>query len=784
MTATQIVKDTACEIELSTQEPGGCERKGFPLTVGIPFAEGILDPSDPVVIEDDAGRVLPLQTRVLETHDDASVRWLLLDFQADLKPFRRSGQKLIHGLESCPTPEYRKIHTHEKSERLTFDNGPLTLDVDCSRCAPLSRVALDGETLSDGGLEFEITAPDGTAYRASHDPDVKFEVEESGPLRQQVRWEGTHQDDRGRGHFDFLVRLTVYANQPFVRVDHTFINRLDEQDTAVRRVSARLPLGLRDASSFAVGTYARGPASFCADKPLRLEQLHFAQFRVLDHAGAVLHESDNNHAIGWINVSGSNHGVLLSPKAFWQNHPKAVSADSSGIEFDLIPRRDEDFAVPRGMAKTHTFFLTFHQGATDPQALADLALAVQRWPMPAANSRHYIDSGQFWEVFEYLPKKYPRLERSIRNIFEPDQSHRRGPRSLQDLRRGRSFGLKNYGDLVIPQSGGGFSYPGRAEQGALSDFHLNNEYDAVHILLTFFLHNRDITTWWGVEAHALHQMDIDTCHHAVADQIPPGLDLDCVLKCEWYQSPQHTGSPGTSILTYAEGLISCYHLTGDRRYLDTAVGYGDYIAHLHEYYPWDLGRGSGWALQTLGSVYPLCAKKEYRTAAEAMLNRIQDRFDELGQSFAASYHPRGMEDRRITLTVRGLIKWEWATGDKRFKDMILKMMRAYLDVAFLDEGLPMESNVPELARACTPDGNGCAHMESLAYAYRATGDRRFIEAGMGFLADWSQWINTPQVKEAKKCFMRGVRGMFPFIAAAHELGLLEKVPAAGAWVTD
>ena len=72
----------------------------------------------------------------------------------------------------------------------------------------------------------------------------------------------------------------------------------------------------------------------------------------------------------------------------------------------------------------------------------------------------------------------------------------------------------------------------------------------------------------------------------------------------------------------------------------------------------------------------------------------------------------------------------------------------------------------------------------MAYAYRATGDRRFIEAGMGFLADWSQWINTPQAKEAKKCFMPGVRGMFPFIAAAHELGLLEKVPAAGAWVTD
>ena len=29
------------------------------------------------------------------------------------------------------------------------------------------------------------------------------------------------------------------------------------------------------------------------------------QFRVLDHAGTVLHESDYNHSLGWINVSGS-----------------------------------------------------------------------------------------------------------------------------------------------------------------------------------------------------------------------------------------------------------------------------------------------------------------------------------------------------------------------------------------------------------------------------------------------------------------------------------------------
>ena len=654
----------------------------------------------------------------------------------------------------------------------------LTLEADRGRCVPLLGIAHQDETINRGGLDFEITAADGGQYTARNDTTVKFEVEESGPLRWQVRWEGTHRDDAGAGHFDFLVRMTVYAGQTFVRVDHTFFNRLDDDETHVKQLLARLPLELVDVSSYEVGTMMRGPASHQSNQPIRLEQLRFGEHRILDPQGATLVET-HNQSVGWLNVNGAKQGVMLAPKAFWQNHPKAIGSDGAAITYELMPRRDTNFPVPRGMAKTHTFFLVFHEGMAQGLAASDLAHRVQYWPMPAAEAQHYVDTEALWDGFAYLPQKYPRLECSIREVFEPDVGHHRGPRALLGPRHGRSFGLKHYGDFICDMFSPAHS--GSYDPDSPKAFYLNNEYDAVYVILTLFLHNRDITTWLGAEAHALHQMDVDTCHHALAKQIPAGLDIDCVLNCQWLQSLQHISVPGNSICTYAEGLVFCYYLTGDRRYLDAAVGFGDYIAHLQGYHQWGLGRGLGWALCTLSSVYQACPKDTYRAAAEALVDRVCTQIKDLGQPFSATYHPRALEDRVVGLTSHGLIRWHHATGDDRVKDLLLEMVHGYVDAAMLDVGLPMECTVPELARACKP-GNGYAHMEALAFAYRATGDRRFIDAGMPHLCEWAAWINTPQLKTAGKHFMRCIRGVFPFLAVAHELDLLERVPAASAWL--
>ena len=73
-------------IRLILEEPGGIERTSWPATQGIPFAEGELRRGDPVRIVTETGDVLPSQAICLATWraDLKHVKWLLVDFQADL----------------------------------------------------------------------------------------------------------------------------------------------------------------------------------------------------------------------------------------------------------------------------------------------------------------------------------------------------------------------------------------------------------------------------------------------------------------------------------------------------------------------------------------------------------------------------------------------------------------------------------------------------------------------------------------------------------------------------
>lgn len=84
-------------IALTAMEPGGAHRTAFPVTVGVPFAPGALRPDQPLSIRDASGRDKPLQHRVMETHDDGSVRWLLLDYQTDFQPLKETTDTLAIG---------------------------------------------------------------------------------------------------------------------------------------------------------------------------------------------------------------------------------------------------------------------------------------------------------------------------------------------------------------------------------------------------------------------------------------------------------------------------------------------------------------------------------------------------------------------------------------------------------------------------------------------------------------------------------------------------------------
>ena len=72
-------------VELLIEAADFIERRREPVTSGIPWPCGRLQDPARLVLRDERGRAVPLQTRALDRWPDGSVRWLLLDWQASLK---------------------------------------------------------------------------------------------------------------------------------------------------------------------------------------------------------------------------------------------------------------------------------------------------------------------------------------------------------------------------------------------------------------------------------------------------------------------------------------------------------------------------------------------------------------------------------------------------------------------------------------------------------------------------------------------------------------------------
>ena len=117
-------------IKMTVENTGGVDRKAWPITQGVPFAEGDLERGDPVRIVDDSGKPLPTQSSCLATwaKDLKYVKWLLVDFQADLKADTTRHFYLEVGPDVEPVTPEQRVSIEREDGRMRVDTGSLRLD--------------------------------------------------------------------------------------------------------------------------------------------------------------------------------------------------------------------------------------------------------------------------------------------------------------------------------------------------------------------------------------------------------------------------------------------------------------------------------------------------------------------------------------------------------------------------------------------------------------------------------------------------------------------------------
>ncbi len=195
---------------------------GFPVTTGVPFADGQLATRDleRLRIIDDRGQTVPAQfsARGVYPHS-GNVRWLGIDFQ--IAPAVEHYRLEFAG--GPPAPHRSAIHVDSSGPKLVVSTGDLTAEIP-KRGGMLGRVWLGGKLMIEQGEADGnwFTSRDGTRYDEVHARDVRAVVERGGPLHTVIRVDGRYADGRGTDACRWTARLHFHAGQPLIHIVHTF----------------------------------------------------------------------------------------------------------------------------------------------------------------------------------------------------------------------------------------------------------------------------------------------------------------------------------------------------------------------------------------------------------------------------------------------------------------------------------------------------------------------------------------------------------------------------------
>jgi len=347
----------------------------------------------------------------------------------------------------------------------------------------------------------------------------------------------------------------------------------------------------------------------------------------------------------WLHVSDRQYGLAVAVRHFWQNFPKALSAEPSGsVRVALWP---EEFAdaheLQGGEIKTHEvafFFHTGKQGSTRTENRVATMMGSFHHPLYArAPAEWYISTGLFDDAVVYDPDRFAGYER-----FQQGALMAKGNNLRNDFETIDEYGWRNFGDTWAKNE---TDKSGSPHDGRQVVNHYNLEYDLGYGML--FQSLRTLGTelsreWWDfAEAALRHESDIDVYHsftesgsrrvysggkfthnqHGVeaVDSTHRGAP-----RITWFGSlrwPWGAGSSPESGHFNTRGQLCYYYFTGDRRVLESALEQTELVYRKVTESKFaqidNLSREAGNNLQILTDAYLLTWDEKYREAAEKIL---------------------------------------------------------------------------------------------------------------------------------------------------------------------
>ncbi len=668
---------------LTVEEQLGLQRRGWPVSIGVPLPRGWTHDESALQLRGDGG-VVPSQSRALARWPDGSVRWALISFAADLAARQTRRFEVQRGSPGKPR---HPVSVRETADGIEIDTGALRFTIARRSFGLLQDVAVDGKPVASGPLTISVVAGGKRSVAAA---PLAVTVEERGPLRAAVSL-------RGRlGPFEQQLRLYAYADQPFVRILHTFVNIADADFTTMSGLRLEMPLAPGEKAHFTAGVENRKELS-----------------GALPAGGTDLAQVDNisfrqgetprpGQLSGWFEISAARAGVALDAPFFWQEYPQAVHLGGDRLAYDLWSEAGGVAKVGVGAAKTHELTLAFSPPGSGQKAVREAARGVLAHVDPSwlASSRAMLAGMQppgSESIVADASRAFDRYVHSVQSERWDDSGQPQCPPPAGERPRTGFYGMFNWGD---------WNYPGYHDDVKGCDAWGNQEYDLTEVLTLLFAATGRADVHEYMVAAARHFTDVDRIHH-----YPPNPNW---VGMNHPKNPLHFSfalggvDPGHS---WVEGLFNYYFLTGDQRARDGAVGIADFLARRAASMRRGNPRQFGWPALAMAAAWDATGKPEYRQAALTYAR----------EGMAAHPAAGAVKNWKMGVLADGLAYVHAATGDQELRKWIL----AYAEVVVREQ--------PKNLR----------FYPAVAYAGRLTGEERFREAARGALAgikydDWGK----------------------------------------------
>lgn len=655
-----------------------------PVRLGVPLPRGILSDPSSLRLVDSLGESLPVWGRALSLWPDRSVKWLVVDFVADVRP--RERKALILARRNDPVDEFNGSN----STKITIEQGAGFFRVN-TRCAefqiprntfaPFSSVQLDHRRIISGkGSQTQLIDREGLQYIPSID---RFIIEEDGPLRSSLLAEGRFVSSRPRRIVLFKSRLMFFAGLSAVQVEFQIRNpQAARHPGGLWDLGDRGSLFLRDLSvhlyphseARQLFWYTEGPedtrASDAGNWVLYQDSSGGENWNSRNHVdcsgdvsvsfrGYQIHASQNGtrtllmegaRANPCVRLVTSSGWLAATVKDFWENFPKALRLEDGHLSIGLFPGESRNsLELQGGEQKRHIVVLDFGLAQHDT-VIPMLQHPIQAWVDPV-----WVEETN--AVAFFVPQKDdPNKEyiKYINHVIEGPHSFI-GRREVID-----EYGWRNFGDLYGDHEAVNHQGP------EVLVSHYNNQYDFIYGAFVHFLRTGD-RRWYQLMAEAArHTIDIDIYH---TNEDRSAFNHGLFWHTEHYKdagSCTHRsysrkngrgsscgGGPSNEHI-YTSGLLHYFYLTGDPEAANAVLELADWVIAsddgsrnmlgLFDDGPtgWASntgstlyhkpGRGAGNSINALIDAYGLCNARRYFRKAEELIQRCvhpQDSIAEL-----------------------------------------------------------------------------------------------------------------------------------------------------------